>query len=112
MLHDDAQQQQIIELSDTTALVLAGPGCGKTHILARRVFHASAHTDFDEMLCVTFTNRAAREMKQRIEAYMGYVPQNLFVGNMHRFCLRFLYENRSSMPTLQSLTKKTGSISS
>ena len=93
MLHDDAQQQQIIELSDTTALVLAGPGCGKTHILARRVFHASAHTDFDEMLCVTFTNRAAREMKQRIEAYMGYVPQNLFVGNMHRFCLRFLYEN-------------------
>lgn len=93
MLHDDAQQQQIIELSDTTALVLAGPGCGKTHILARRVFHASAYTGFDEMLCVTFTNRAAREMKQRIEAYMGYVPQNLFVGNMHRFCLRFLYEN-------------------
>ena len=93
MLYDDAQQQHIIELSDTTALVLAGPGCGKTHILARRVFHASGSVDYGQMLCVTFTNRAAREMKQRIAGYLGYIPADLFVGNMHRFCLRFLYDN-------------------
>lgn len=93
MLYDDAQQQHIIELSDTTALVLAGPGCGKTHILARRVFHASGSVDYGQMLCVTFTNRAAREMKQRIAGYLGYIPVDLFVGNMHRFCLRFLYDN-------------------
>lgn len=93
MLYDDDQQQRIIELTDTTALVLAGPGCGKTHILARRVFHASGAVEFSDMLCVTFTNRAAREMKQRIEGYLGYIPPDLFVGNMHRFCLRFLYDN-------------------
>lgn len=95
-MHHDAEQQKIIELKGTTALVLAGPGCGKTHILARRVFHASAQGDIDysSMLCVTFTNRAAREMRERIEGYTGCMPHGLFVGNMHRFCLSFLYNNR------------------
>ncbi len=95
MHRDDAEQQKIIELADTTALVLAGPGCGKTHILARRVSFAANRCDggMDRMLCVTFTNRAAREMTQRIERYLGRLPQGLFVGNMHRFCLRFLFEN-------------------
>jgi len=92
---DDSSQQKLIELYDTSALVLAPPGCGKTHILARRIFHANAmHSiEFDKMLCITFTNRAAREMKSRITAYFGYSPQGLFVGNIHRFCLRFLYVN-------------------
>lgn len=94
-MYHDAEQQKIIELHGSTALVLAGPGCGKTHILARRVFHASTHgeTDYTRMLCVTFTNRAAREMKDRIQAYTGCMPVGLFVGNMHRFCLSFLYNN-------------------
>lgn len=94
-MYQDAEQQKIIELHGSTALVLAGPGCGKTHILARRVFHASTHdeNDYTRMLCVTFTNRAAREMKERIEGYTGSMPVGLFVGNMHRFCLSFLYNN-------------------
>jgi len=94
-MHHDAEQQKIIELSGSTALVLAGPGCGKTHILARRVFHAATRgeVDYPDMLCVTFTNRAAREMRERIEGYTGSVPHGLFVGNMHRFCLSFLYQN-------------------
>ena len=73
---DDSSQQKLIELYDTSALVLAPPGCGKTHILARRIFHANAmHSiEFDKMLCITFTNRAAREMKSRITAYFGYSP--------------------------------------
>lgn len=94
-MYHDAEQQKIIELSGSTALVLAGPGCGKTHILARRVFHAATHgeEEYCRMLCVTFTNRAAREMKEKIEGYTGCVPNDLFVGNMHRFCLSFLYKN-------------------
>lgn len=94
MEHDDRSQQRIVELSSGAALVLAGPGCGKTHILARRVNHAAAlGVPFDRMLCITFTNRAAREMKSRITTYTGKAPAGLFVGNIHRFCLRFLYEN-------------------
>lgn len=90
----DKNQEHIVNITNDTALILAGPGCGKTHILAQRVFKAAQHgIDFDAMLCVTFTNRAAREMKQRIQFYLGYEPANLFAGNMHRFCLSFLYEN-------------------
>lgn len=92
---DDSSQQAMVEWNGATALLLAGPGCGKTHILARRVFHANAvlGVPFEKMLCVTFTNRAAREMKSRIERHLGERPQRLFVGNMHRFCMSFLYEN-------------------
>ena len=92
---EDSEQQKIIEFNAGTALVLAGPGCGKTHILAKRVCHAlsSGLAEPDKMLCVTFTNRAAREMKTRIEDYLGTKPQGLFIGNMHRFCLRFLHAN-------------------
>lgn len=97
---DDSLQQRIVELNNTSALVLAGPGCGKTHILARRIFHANAFhgIGFNEMLCVTFTNRAAREMKSRITNYLGYRPGGLFVGNIHRYCLRFLFENELIAP--------------
>lgn len=92
---EDKQQQRIIESFGTTALVLAGPGCGKTHILARRVYHAASvhRVPFERMLCVTFTNRAAREMRARIEDYLGCSPDNLFIGNIHRFCLGFLITN-------------------
>ena len=73
MEFDDSSQRELIELYGTSALVLAPPGCGKTHILARRIFHANAMhgIEFDKMLCITFTNRAAREMKSRISGYLG-----------------------------------------
>lgn len=45
------------------------------------------------MLCLTFTNRAAREMGQRIKSYIGHIPAGLFTGNIHSFCLRFLFAN-------------------
>ncbi len=92
---DDFSQQSLVELDHGSALVLAGPGCGKTHILARRILHANTMSGiaFSEMLCLTFTNRAAREMKSRIESLSGHNAADLFVGNIHRFCLRFLFEN-------------------
>ncbi len=92
---DDALRQQILTLHGCEALVLAGPGCGKTHLLAERIFHAheARAVPFARMLCVTFTNRAAREMLTRIKARTGITPHDLFVGNIHRFCLRFLSEN-------------------
>lgn len=87
-------RQRVIELKDTTALLLAGPGCGKTHILAQRIVHARAQgVPWSRMLCLTFTNRAARHMRRRVEDSIGNVPETLFVGNLHRFCLRFLFAN-------------------
>ena len=91
----DRQQQQAIALQQGHYLVLAPPGCGKTELLTRRIIHA--HHDhgvpYDRMLCLTFTNRAARGMRERIATTLGENPEGLFVGNVHRFCLRLLTEN-------------------
>lgn len=91
----DEFQQKIIERQSGASLLLAGPGCGKTHILAQRIIYAHEHegVEYSDMLCLTFTNRAAREMVNRIEQTLGVKPDGLFVGNIHKFCLQFLFRN-------------------
>lgn len=91
----DEKQAEVIRFNNGHALVLGAPGCGKTDILSYRVLtsHRDYHVDYKDMLCLTFTNRASREMKERIKATVGDVMGDLFVGNLHRFCIRFIYEN-------------------
>lgn len=91
----DDGQRAVIALRKPSALVLAGPGCGKTHILARRVLYAHREygIPFGHMACLTFTNRAAREMLERVSSLSSDAAADLFVGNLHRFCLRLLFEN-------------------
>ena len=75
--------------------MLAPPGCGKTDILTERVVHAhDTGVDYSKMLCLTFTNRAAKGMAQRIADRTGNpVPDDLFVGNIHRFCSQTLFNH-------------------
>ena len=89
----DPWQRAAIEISGGRHLVLAPPGCGKTDILTERVIHAHANgVDYSDMLCLTFTNRAAKGMAQRIADRTGNpVPDDLFVGNIHRFCSQMLF---------------------
>mgnify|MGYP002624277967 FL=1 len=90
------QQQAVIEADGGYHLVLAPPGCGKTAVLAERVVQARKRgVPFSEMLCLTFTNRAARCMCDRIEQRLGSADglDELFVGNVHRFCSRFLFDS-------------------
>lgn len=86
----NTEQQQVIRINNGRHLVLAPPGCGKTAVLAERVRHA-LEQGFkpEEMACLTFTNRAARGMQERIKESNA---QDLFVGNVHRFCSRYLFE--------------------
>ena len=102
----DESQRNVINLSAGHHLVLAPPGCGKTDILAERIVRALASgVNIKDMLCLTFTNRAARGMHQRIKKAMEDVDTaklfakniditDLFVGNIHRFCSVYLFENR------------------
>ena len=92
---DDSQQPVVLAQSGHH-LVLAPPGCGKTYILASRVRWAHSHgVAFDDMLCLTFTNRAARGMTNRIgELMVGEDLEQLHVGNVHHFCSRFLFEQQ------------------
>ncbi|MCR5078027.1 MAG: UvrD-helicase domain-containing protein [Prevotella sp.] len=105
----DRYQRPVVEADHGHHLVLAPPGCGKTHILAERIKYALAQgVKAEDMLCLTFTNRAAREMTNRISQVMGngcwgpgdnehsipntQHPSELMVGNVHRFCSKFLFE--------------------
>ena len=91
----DDNQKSIIEFYRGQGVVFAAPGCGKTDVLSRRIVHAHElyGVDYKDMLCITFTNRASREMKERIAETIGKLPENLYVGNLHRFCINFLYRN-------------------
>lgn len=92
----DASQQRVIRAQGGYHLVLAPPGCGKTQILTERIRHAHEQEGiaYEQMLCLTFTNRAARGMRERIATNISdRQVETVFVGNIHRFCARFLFDN-------------------
>jgi DNA helicase-2/ATP-dependent DNA helicase PcrA len=83
------EQQIVVNLNSGQHLVLAPPGTGKTELLVQRLSHAiKSGIDEKEMLCLTFTNRAAKNMIDRIESELGI--HNIFIGNIHSFCSMFL----------------------
>lgn len=92
----DACQREVIEAHGGFHLVLASPGCGKTQILTERIrrAHDVEGVAYADMLCLTFTNRAARGMLERINANIADSSVgDVFVGNVHRFCSKFLFGN-------------------
>ncbi len=83
-------QKAVVALSSGRHLVLAPPGSGKTEMLSRRIINAVKRgVDPERMLCATFTNRAAFEMRDRVLRDGGEMklPD---VGNLHHFCYSFL----------------------
>ncbi len=87
---------------DGPTLVLAGPGSGKTRVLTQRlVFLVSEGVPSYRILAVTFTNRAAREMRQRIERQMEGNVRGLNVGTFHAMCARLLRREAEHIPHSQ-----------
>ena len=85
-------QRQAVETLDGPVLVLAGAGTGKTRVLTTRLAHLLA-TDTARpwsLLAVTFTNRAAREMRERVAQILGDTPPNLWLGTFHALSARIL----------------------
>lgn len=92
-------QRKAVETLDGPLLILAGAGSGKTRVLTHRVAQliAMGHCSPDEILCVTFTNKAAREMEHRIFkiiSEMGVIPhQQLWINTFHSICVRILRDH-------------------
>jgi DNA helicase II / ATP-dependent DNA helicase PcrA len=85
-------QRTAVETVDGPLLVLAGAGTGKTRVLTTRFAHIllSKRAWPSQVLAVTFTNRAAREMRERISAMLGEPVEGMWLGTFHALCARML----------------------
>jgi DNA helicase II / ATP-dependent DNA helicase PcrA len=88
----DDDQTQAVTHGEGPLLVVAGAGSGKTRVLTYRVawLLAKGMASSHEVLAVTFTNKAAREMAERVETLVGGRLSGGFVGTFHRFALQLL----------------------
>ena len=93
------EQLAVVDLVAGRHLVLAPPGSGKTEMLSQRILRAlSSGVDPKRMLCATFTNRAAFEMRDRVSGAAGPDCALPDVGNLHHICHRFLLSVRRIHP--------------
>jgi DNA helicase-2/ATP-dependent DNA helicase PcrA len=85
-------QREAVETIDGPLLVLAGAGTGKTRVLTTRFAHIllSKRAWPSQVLAVTFTNKAAREMRERVGAILGAPVEGLWLGTFHALCARML----------------------
>jgi DNA helicase-2/ATP-dependent DNA helicase PcrA len=95
------QQRQAVTAGEGPVLVLAGPGSGKTRVLTQRVAYLIAHEGVRpyQMLAVTFTNKAAREMGNRVGDMLGEpASDGLWLGTFHSVCYRLLRREAEQLP--------------
>lgn len=87
----DLQQQAAVTTQSRRALVVAGAGSGKTRVLTERIAYLTEnHVSPFEILCWTFTRKAAGEMRERLEKRIGSKAHNITMGTMHAVGLRML----------------------
>ncbi|MCX8133103.1 MAG: UvrD-helicase domain-containing protein [Roseococcus sp.] len=88
----NAEQRAAVEALDGPLLVLAGAGTGKTRVLTTRFAHIlmTGRAQPHQVLAVTFTNKAAREMRERVSAILGRPVEGLWLGTFHALAARML----------------------
>ncbi len=86
------EQQDAVLHTEGPLLILAGAGSGKTRVLTHRIAYLVKHKNVhpSNILAFTFTNKAAREMKARIEKLVGDMMNDMWVGTFHATCMRIL----------------------
>ncbi|MCP1222052.1 UvrD-helicase domain-containing protein [Acetobacter orientalis] len=100
------EQRTAIETTDGPLLVLAGAGTGKTRVLTTRFAHIllTERAKPWQILAVTFTNKAAREMRERVGVILGEAVEGLWLGTFHALCARMLRRHAEYAGLTQSFT--------
>ena len=88
---NDKQYEAVIN-TEGPCLVIAGAGSGKTKVLTYKIAYLMSEKNVLpwNILAITFTNKAANEMKERIEALVGEAVKDMWIGTFHSICVRIL----------------------
>ncbi|MCG2621025.1 DNA helicase PcrA [Arthrobacter sp. I2-34] len=86
------QQEEAVKHAGSPLLIVAGAGSGKTRVLSHRIAYllATGRARPGEILAITFTNKAAAEMRERIEALVGDPAKNMWISTFHSSCVKIL----------------------
>ena len=85
------KQKEAVLATDGPCLVIAGAGSGKTKVLTHKIaYDIESGIKPWNILAITFTNKAANEMKERIEKLIGDAAKDLWMGTFHSICVRIL----------------------
>lgn len=96
-------QREAVERTEGPVMIIAGAGSGKTRVLTYRIAHLihARKVDPFQILSLTFTNKAASEMKQRIERLIGLEARNTWMGTFHSVFAKILRVEAQSLVTHQ-----------
>lgn len=98
------QQIEAVTHAGSPLLIVAGAGSGKTAVLTRRIAYLMRNRGVApwEILAITFTNKAAAEMKERVGQLVGPVAERMWVSTFHSICVRILRQNAQLVPGLNT----------
>lgn len=99
-------QREAVEHRGSPLLIVAGAGSGKTRVLTRRIAHllGSGEARPGEILAITFTNKAAAEMKERVEELVGPAARGMWVSTFHSACVRILRRDADALGLKSTFT--------
>src|SRR3989304_10446851 len=88
----NSEQKQAITYGDGPLLIIAGAGTGKTTVVTERIKHliSSGRAKPSEILALTFTEKASREMEERVDVALPYGVTQMWISTFHAFCDRIL----------------------